>query len=268
MSLQDDSRKNASLIIVEIGNSHITVASAIKGSIRTAERFGIEALDPAADHARQVWEALPAELARAAVAASVVPKVLDWAKGRLSELLGTSLLVVGEELHRPMNLAVEAPESVGIDRVCCAAAAYERIHQACAVASFGTAITIDCVNDAGVFMGGAILPGLAMQARGLHEGTAVLPEVRLEQTGAVFGTNTDQAIKNGIIYGAVGALREITERYAADLGRWPQLVVTGGNAELISRHCDFIDNVVPDLCVRGIALAYRKHFSPFEDGSP
>ena len=180
----------------------------------------------------------------------------------------TYLLVVGEELHRPMNLAVEAPESVGIDRVCCAAAAYERIHQACAVASFGTAITIDCVNDAGVFMGGAILPGLAMQARGLHEGTAVLPEVRLEQTGAVFGTNTDQAIKNGIIYGAVGALREITERYAADLGRWPQLVVTGGNAELISRHCDFIDNVVPDLCVRGIALAYRKHFSPFEDGSP
>ena len=117
----------------------------------------------------------------------------------------------------------------------------------------------------GVFLGGAILPGLNMQARGLHEGTALLPQVMVQSTGQVYGTNTEQAICNGVIYGAVGALREIAERYATDLGRWPQLVITGGNAELIKEQCELIDNVVPDLCVQGIALAYRRHFSAFEE---
>jgi type III pantothenate kinase len=262
-----DSRINASLLILEIGNSHISVASAIKGSIRTNERFEIDALDQVSEHARRVWEALPEHLGRAVVAASVVPDVFARVQHSISAALATTVHVVGGDLRRPISLAVEAPESVGIDRVCCSAAAYDRIRRACVTASFGTAITFDCVNDEGVFMGGAILPGLKMQALRLHEGTAALPEVTIEATGTVYGSTTEQAFRNGIIYGAVGALREITERYATDLHAWPQLVVTGGHAALISQHCEFIDNVVPDLCIRGIALAYRKHFSPFEEES-
>jgi type III pantothenate kinase len=164
-----------------------------------------------------------------------------------------------------MSLAVEHPERVGIDRVCSAAAAYDVIGRACVAASFGTAITIDCVNDEGVFMGGAILPGVALQARSLHEGTAALPLVKIEATHTVYGASTEEAITNGVLLGIVGALREIVERYATDLHAWPQLVATGGNAELIAGECDFVDNVVPDLCLRGIALAYRRHFADFDD---
>lgn len=252
-------------MIIEIGNSHVSVASVIKGVVRTNERFDSDQLQPIADHTGQVWEALPQNLNRAVVAASVVPDVLTRVGEVVAAHLKTPLLIVGRDLHLPMSLAVESPESVGVDRVCCAAAAYDRIHQACVTASFGTAITIDCVNNEGVFLGGAILPGLKMQARGLHAGTAQLPEVGIAEADTVYGVSTEQAIRNGIVYGAVGALREITERYATDLHAWPQLVVTGGHAELISRYCDFIDNVVPDLCIRGAALAYRKHFQPFED---
>src|SRR5262249_25738093 len=134
----------------------------------------------------------------------------------------------------------------------------------CVVASFGTATTVDCINEEGVFMGGAILPGLAMQARSLYEGTDALPHVEITSPDTVFGASTEQAIQNGIVYGAVGALREITERYATVLNAWPQLVVTGGNSQLVRQHADFIDNIVPDLCIRGIALAHRKHFAPLE----
>ena len=263
--IADDARGNASLVVIEIGNSHVSVASCVKDSIRTNDRFEHGQLEAAIGHARQVWAALPEGLSRAVAAASVVPDLTLRLLGPIAEQLGTAVLVVGRDLHRPMSLAVEAPESVGIDRVCCAAAAYDQTREACVTASFGTAITIDCVNNEGVFLGGAILPGLKMQAHGLHEGTAVLPEVSVEATGTVYGANTEQAIRNGILYGAVGALREITERYATELRAWPHLVVTGGHAELISRHCEFIDNVVPDLCIRGIVLAYRKHFAPFED---
>jgi len=164
-----------------------------------------------------------------------------------------------------MSLALEHPESVGIDRICAAAAAYDTLKRACAVASFGTAITIDCVNDEGAFLGGAILPGLGLQARALASGTAQLPDVTIQTPDVVIGNNTEEAIQIGVLYGAVGALREIVERYAEELGNWPELVITGGNADLIHEHSDIVDHHVPDLCIRGIALAHRRHYAPFTE---
>jgi len=265
VDIPTDLQTNASLLILEIGNSHISVATNIASQVRTNERFAIDQIDRVLDYADQVWAALPDDRVKAIAAASVVPSVVDSLRARIDERLGSPILAVGHELHRPMSLAVENPERVGIDRVCSAAAAYEVINKACVIASFGTAITIDCVNDEGVFMGGAILPGLALQAKALHEGTAALPLVKIEPTGQVYGTTTDEAIRNGVLVGAIGALREITERYATELHEWPQLIVTGGNAKMVADQCEFIDNVVADLCIRGIALAYRKHFADFDD---
>jgi type III pantothenate kinase len=265
VDIPTDLQTNASLLILEIGNSHISVATCIAQQIRTNERFGLEQTDRVVQYAGQAWSALPDDRVKAVAAATVVPNVMANLRQRLSEQMQSPVLTVGRELHRPLSLAVEHPERVGMDRVCAAAAAYDVIRRACVTASFGTAITIDCVNDEGVFMGGAILPGLALQAKALHEGTAALPLVKIQATGQAYGASTEQAICNGVLLGAVGALREITERYATELHAWPQLVVTGGNADLIAGQCEFIDNVVPDLCVRGIALAYRKHFADFDD---
>ena len=261
--LTQDPRTNASLLILEIGNSHVSIATSIAGELRTNERFELSNLDGAIDHAEQAWEALPDDRIKSVAAGSVVPKVLAELRKRIDQRLGEEVLAVGQELHRPMVLAVESPESVGVDRICAAAACYETVERACVVASFGTAITIDCVNDEGVFLGGAILPGLNMQAQALHEHTAGLPLTTIEDTSVVYGASTEQAIRNGVVIGVVGALREITERYATDLHAWPQLVATGGGAELVRRHCEFIDSIVPDLCIRGIALAHRKHFDSF-----
>ena len=129
---------------------------------------------------------------------------------------------------------------------------------AVAVADFGTATTIDCVSHQGIFLGGAILPGLNLAAKALHEYTDALPEVELQIPTGVYGTNTIASIQHGIIYGAIGALRGIVERYATELGRWPQVVVTGGYGKLIARGCDFFDSLVPDLCLDGIFLTYRQ----------
>lgn len=265
MNVLNDPRALASLLILEVGNSHLAVASSVKQLVRTHQRFALDQIDQALDHAEQAWQALPDDRLRAVVAGSVVPTVLADVGQRVCQRFGAPVLVVGADLDRPILLAVESPESVGIDRVCAAAAAYDQIRAACVIASFGTAITIDCVNDEGVFLGGAILPGLHLQAKSLRTGTAQLPEVAIEPTCCVYGASTEQAIRNGIVHGVAGALREITERYATDLKVWPRLVATGGHAELVSRYCDFIDDLVPDLCIRGIGLAYLRHFSSFDD---
>ena len=51
----------------------------------------------------------------------------------------------------------------------------------------------------------------------------------------------------------------IYKKYAEQLGRWPQTIVTGTAGELIKDDCDFVDSWVPNLAVRGVVLTYKKH---------
>jgi type III pantothenate kinase len=192
------------------------------------------------------------------VAGSVGPETLKRVTALVEQLTGQELLVVRDQIDLPIPVEVDNPETVGVDRVCAAAAAHAQLGRACVVADFGTAITVDCVSDDGVFMGGAILPGLRLSALSLEEHTAALPLVDVVEPTHVWGRDTREAISNGIFYGALGALREIVERYATAMNKWPDLVLTGGAAELIAKHADFVDHVVPDLTLRGIALAYYR----------
>ena len=83
------------------------------------------------------------------------------------EALDEPVTVIGRDIPLPMETLLAEPDRIGADRLCTAAAAFQRIQQPCVVADFGTAVTIDCVNDQGLFLGGAILPGMKMQASAL-----------------------------------------------------------------------------------------------------
>jgi len=60
-------------------------------------------------------------------------------------------------------------------------------------------------------------------------------------------------------------LREIVERYATELGRWPEVILTGGDATLIAEHNDFAKAVAPDLLLMGVDLAYELWAESQED---
>lgn len=246
------------LVVVDIGNTRIGIGVWDEDGVHDVKRLhGVDedAWEPALTEA---WAHVRARRNASVVIGSVVPRRARQFSDLAEQVCDVEPQHVRDDLPFPMNLQIDNPAEVGVDRVCCAAAAYERIGEACAVASFGTAITIDCVSNEGEFLGGTILPGLQMSCTALHEHTAQLPEYSPGRPATPFGRNTEQAITGGVTYAAVGALREIVERFATALNRWPQLVVTGGDAALVQEHADFIDSVVPDLCLMGIALTYRR----------
>ena len=195
------------------------------------------------------------------VIASVVPQVLQWVEEVIKEVLELDALVVGRDFPLPLEMAVRHPESVGVDRVCAAAAAYEKVRGSCAVIDFGTAVTIDLVDDAGVFRGGAILPGVQLQARALGEHAATLPLMSAAFPEQAVGRDTAEAICSGVCHGLVGAVRNLVEEYATQLNHWPHVVATGGDAAMMIEHCDFIDTAVADLCLHGVGFAYVKHLN-------
>lgn len=246
-----------SLMAIDVGNSRIGVSVWDADGLHDVRRVDVSASADWRGAFDETWEKTRFARSRAVIVGSVAPDVDKRVRAMLMDAHGVEPLLVRDDVPLPMPLEVD-PETVGVDRICSAAAAYERVREACAIASFGTAITVDCVSADGHFLGGAILPGLQMACDALHQRTAQLPDVLVAPPPGVFGKNTRDAILSGVVYGAAGALREIVERFATDLGEWPQLIVTGGNAGLIRECTDFIDAVVPDLCLMGIALAYRK----------
>jgi len=255
----NDGDARADVVAIDIGNTR-TALAAVAGldavepcSVSTSDFDGLVKAAEAA------WARLASPDRGTVVVASVVPKVLGKLRGVVESKFDRRLLVIRQDIPLPMEVDVENPDTVGVDRVCCAAAAYDRLAEACTIVDFGTAVTIDCVSDEGVFLGGAILPGPDLACRALNEFTAALPLVAVEEPQDPIGRNTTDAIRSGVLYGVVGAVRELTERYATKLGRWPHLVATGGGAEMVARACQFVDSVVPYLSLRGVALAYRKH---------
>jgi type III pantothenate kinase len=196
------------------------------------------------------------------VIASVKPDWTEKVRQIVQDQLGEKILEIGigKDVPLPMELNVDEPGKVGVDRVLAAFAAYSVVEDAVIVADFGTAVTIDLVDEKGVFLGGTILPGFDMSADALHRQTAVLPKIDKVEAPPKkpFGKNTIEAINNGLYYSAIGALETIIRLYSEELGKWPQTIATGGNMEIIKSGCDFVDSFVTNLGVKGIVLAYKK----------
>ncbi|MEP0845405.1 MAG: type III pantothenate kinase [Phycisphaerae bacterium] len=250
------------LVVVDVGNTRLRMAVCDDDGLR--DLVHASTLDPGSWRGaiERTWSHTTPGARRAIVVCSVRPAESLRLAALVCEICGVEPLFVGEDVPLPLELDVENPDEVGIDRVCSAAAAYERVGAACAVASFGTAITIDCVSRDGRFLGGAILPGMQLSCDALHQRAAQLPQIQAAAPEGPFGRSTRAAIINGVAYGAVGALREIVERYATELHEWPELLVTGGNGEMIAELADFVDAHVAELCLVGIGLAYRKAAAP------
>jgi type III pantothenate kinase len=68
----------------------------------------------------------------------------------------------------------------------------------------------------------------------------------------VIGRSTAAAIHSGMFWGGVGAIRELTGRFAETLGKDAQLFVTGGDAQLLVRHVHADARFVPELALAGI----------------
>lgn len=170
--------------------------------------------------------------------------------------------IVTDRRDLPLEIDVEAPERVGMDRLLNAVAA-NRIRKAgepAIVIDVGTATTVDAVSAEGVFLGGAILAGPELTARALHEYTAALPHVTLEELARseppVIGRNTQEAIASGLYWGHWQSVWSYCARMMEPLGirHPPQTILTGGAAYLFVNRLSPAHTYLPHLTLQGLAV--------------
>jgi type III pantothenate kinase len=253
------------IIAVDIGNTNIGVGLFLDGQEQFIRSVAGESESELRDCLVDAWGKVPvletsAQGKRngAVVVSSVKPVSTDLVRRIAEEELGTKALVIGHDVPLPIPVWVDEPRKVGTDRVVAAAAAFAVVEDAVVVADFGTAVTIDLVDEHGVFQGGIIAPGFELSAQALKDHTAQLPKVTVHRPEGPYGKNTADAINCGLYYSVIGAMEEIIRRYAEQIGRWPQTIITGAGAETIKDDCPFVDNYVPHLVIKGIVLAYMK----------
>ena len=160
-----------------------------------------------------------------------------------------------------MPILVENPQTVGIDRLLNALAAYRRTKSSTIVIDFGTAITIDIVSKEGEFLGGLILPGIGTSAYALNKQTALLPEVNIKRPEKIIGKNVEDAIKAGIYFGTVGSVIHIIKELRRIYGDLKYTIATGGDAKIFKKDIPEIDKFIPCLTLEGIRLAFKENLN-------
>ena len=245
-------------IAITLGNSRAAATLATNGVLGQVHRAPVENLGELRDVLARArpdpgGEALPIALA------SVNPAACERLLKILNEMSLGLPETAGKDFPVPIRVDVREPERVGVDRLLGALAAYRRARGACIVVDFGTAVTVNSVGRDGTFLGGAILPGLAMMARALAGGTALLPEITVPETAAAIGKSTEEAIAAGLLHGATGAVANLIIVASATVGENAAVLLTGGDAErltpLLPPDCQ---EVVPDLVLEGLAIAYHE----------
>lgn len=163
------------------------------------------------------------------------------------------------DLHDlPIAIRVDHPERVGIDRLLggIGANALRPAKSPAVTIHLGSALTVNLISADGAFCGGAILPGIGMSARALHDFTDLLPLVPMRELNdppAAIGTSTVSAMRSGLYWGAVGAMRELLAQISKGLKPEPEVYLTGGAAPQVAKVLAPRAQHVPHLILGAIA---------------
>lgn len=170
-----------------------------------------------------------------------VKKAIISSVGRLNEQQMRAVqnrfptVVLNHNTTLPFKNAYKSPETLGVDRLALVSAfakAYPK--QNGLIIDAGTCITYDFINAEGVYLGGAISPGLRLRYTSLHNLTANLPLLETKEVEQWIGDTTESAIHSGVYNGLIQEIDGVIAQYK---DKYEPLVVilTGGDAHILSK---------------------------------
>ena len=142
------------------------------------------------------------------------------------------------------------PEKLGVDRwLCLLAAHYFYPNTAAWIIDCGTAITVDFLNADGEHQGGLISPGLTLMKKSLLQNTAAL-NFSAQTFELGLANFTEAAIFSGTVYAAVGLIEQALKTQTTEV----VILLTGGDAELVSQQLQQPLIIEPDLVLKGLSI--------------
>jgi type III pantothenate kinase len=256
------------LLAIDVGNTNIVLGVYAGEQLLQSWRLATQrerTSDELGIWITQLFEHRQIETARvrAVVMASVVPPLTRMAVEMVEQYFRLAPLVVDGETKTGMPVLYENPFEVGADRIVNGIGAYERYgrQEGCPVivVDFGTATTFDAITARGEYLGGVICPGIQISADALFQRAARLPRIDVRKPQHVIGRTTVASMESGLFYGYVGMVEGLVQRMRGELGTSAICVSTGGLADVISPETSAIQEVDPELTLRGLRIVWERN---------
>ena len=193
---------------------------------------------------------------------SVVPPLTGIFEELMQTYIKVNALTVTAGVKTGLQISYDNPRDVGADRIVDAVAAIELYGQPTIIVDFGTATVFDAVSKDGVYLGGAISPGMNVAAEALYLNTSQLRRVELVAPKSPIGQNTTEALQSGLVLGYAGLVTGMVARFKKELGNEAKVIGTGGLAYIIAGVAEVFDAINPDLTLVGLRLIYGKNPPP------
>lgn len=249
------------LLTIDIGNTNITLGLHKGDELTSAWRLATDHERMPDEYGLQILSLLehagwsPADVKGSALA-SVVPPLTRTFLQACEAYLSLRPLVVDAGVKTGVRIRYEDPKAVGADRVADAAAVQHLYGGPACVVDFGTATTFDAISADRDYLGGAIAPGITIAAEALFQRTAKLPRVDLARPRFAIGRNTVESMQSGLLFGYVGLVEGMVERFREELGPEMKVIGTGGLVELIAAETESIQIIAPWLTLEGLRILW------------
>lgn len=195
------------------------------------------------------------------IISSVVPSVTGNMRDAAALLTGKPPMVMGPGVKTGLNIKSDIHAQMGSDIVACSVAAIAKYPSPVIVIDLGTAVTLSYLRGS-TYEGCVILPGVRVSLEALSERAAELPHISIEPPPSIFGHNTVDAMRSGILYGSASMLDGMIARLEQAGGRAAAVVATGEGGATVLDYCkrDILRDA--NLLLEGLYLVYQRSTEP------
>mgnify|MGYP001246048520 CR=1 FL=1 len=250
------------LLAIDIGNTSVHFGTFVGEELRASWRLGTDRERLPDEYAILLLGLLrtcginPGDV-RECVLSSTVPELTPTFCELTRRYFGCTPLVVGSGVRTGLRILYDNPRDVGADRVLDAVASIKLYGPPLIIVDCGTATVFDAISREGDYVGGAIAPGIGIAAEALFQRASKLHHVELEKPKLAIGKNNVHSLQSGIMFGYVGLVEGIVERFQRELGGGARVIGTGGYAATIARETDVFDAVNINLTLLGLRLVHE-----------
>lgn len=250
---------------IDIGNTNIVIGCFQDDKIIFVERISTNQTGTVLEFAisfKSVLEiyGLKSSDIEGSILSSVVPSITGVVKQAIEKITQKSCMVVGPGIKTGLRIAIDNPAQLGSDMAIGAVAALDQMKGPLVLIDMGTATTVSVINDKNEFIGGMIMPGVAISMEALNNKTAQLPKIAFEPPKKKIGSNTIDCMKSGMIYGFAGSIDGLLDHIEEELNMPVTTIATGGLSEVIVPYCRHKDIIIDDtLLLKGMRIVYLKN---------
>ncbi|MCF1190867.1 type III pantothenate kinase [Mangrovimonas sp. AS39] len=213
-------------LVVDVGNTLIKMAVFQEGGLMSKVSAPVQEF-------QQLFFDLLSKYSIKHCLVSSVGKLNEENRDLLNEHL--NCLFLDHTTLVPFKNRYATPQTLGVDRIALVSASVAQFPDSnVLIIDAGTCITYDFINENNEYLGGAISPGLQMRYKSMHNQTASLPLLEMEEPQSFFGDSTNSSMHVGVVLGIVNEIDGFVKEYQTNY-KDLTVILTGGDSKILCK---------------------------------